>query len=67
MPSELVVLDYVKVGPLRVNQAGATVIANMGASGKSLNFSGLLGMNILRNIEYTIDFENSKIRWKPRS
>lgn len=66
VPSELVVLDYVKVGPLRVNQAGATVIANMGPSGTSLNFSGLLGMNILRNIEYTIDIENSKIRWKPR-
>ena len=67
VPSELVVLDYVKVGPLRVNQAAATVIANVGSSGKALNFSGLLGMNILRNIEYTIDFENSKIRWKPRS
>ena len=60
-------LDYVKVGPLRVNQAGATVIANVGPSGKALNFSGLLGMNILRNIEYTIDFENRKIRWKPKS
>lgn len=67
VPSELVVLDYVKVGPLRVNQAGATVIANVGSSGKALNFSGLLGMNILRNIEYTIDFENRKIRWKPKS
>jgi hypothetical protein len=61
------VLDYVKVGPLRVNQANATVIANVGSASKGLNFSGLLGMNILRNIEYTIDFENKKIRWKPKS
>jgi predicted aspartyl protease len=67
VPSELVVLDYVKVGPLRVNQANATVIANVGSASKGLNFSGLLGMNILRNIEYTIDFENKKIRWKPKS
>lgn len=64
LPSELAILDFVKVGPMRVNSAHATIIENMKTSGVSFGFSGLLGMNILRNIKYTIDFEKKKIHWK---
>lgn len=67
VPSELAILDYVKVGPLRVENAGATIIENRKSGGRPFEFNGLLGIEILRHIEYTIDFENQKIRWKPKS
>ena len=59
-------LDYVKVGPLRVENAGATIIENQRLGGSDFAFSGLLGIEILRHVEYTIDFTNKKIRWKPK-
>ena len=67
VPSELVIIDYIHVGPLRVENAGATVIENRQTGGRAFAFSGLLGIDILRHIEYTIDFQNKKIRWKPKS
>jgi hypothetical protein len=33
-------------------------------AGESLNYSGLLGMNFLKNVQYTIDYQNQMIRWK---
>ena len=66
VPSELVLVDYVQVGPLRVEKTGATVIENRDADDRPFEFSGLLGIDILQHIEYTIDFENKKIRWKPK-
>jgi hypothetical protein len=41
------------------------VIKHEAQTGETVHFSGLLGMNILRNSRYTIDFENKKIRWQP--
>ena len=67
VPSELIIVDYVQVGPLRVEKTGATVIENRESGGRTFEFSGLLGIEILQHIEYTIDFENKKIRWKPKS
>lgn len=67
VPSELAMLDYVQVGPLRVENPGATIIENRSGGGRAFEFNGLLGIDILQHIEYTIDFENKKIRWKPKS
>lgn len=67
VPSELAILDYVQVGPLRVENAGATIIENRKGRDRAFEFDGLLGIEILQHIEYTIDFENQKIRWKPKS
>jgi hypothetical protein len=67
VPTERAILDYIKVGPLQVENAGATIIENIQTGGRKFEFSGLLGIEILRHIEYTIDFENQKIRWKPKS
>jgi clan AA aspartic protease (TIGR02281 family) len=65
--TEVTTLDAVRVGPLNMSNVDVGVIENLAANGDGLNFSGLLGMNILRNIEYSIDFENKKILWKPPS
>ena len=63
--TDLVVLDYLKLGPLDLKNVEATVIKHETQTDEALRFSGLLGMNILRNSRYTIDFENKKIRWQP--
>jgi DNA-binding transcriptional MerR regulator len=63
VPADMVIIDSIKVGPMQVTDAPATIIENVTPNGRAFNFSGLLGMNILRNLEYTIDFKNKKIRW----
>ena len=63
--TELIVLDYLKLGPLDLKNVEATVIKHEAQTDETVHFSGLLGMNILRNSRYTIDFENKKIRWQP--
>ena len=62
--TELVMLDYLKLGPLDLKNVEATVIKHNAQSAESIQFSGLLGMNILRNSRYTIDFDNQKIHWQ---
>jgi predicted aspartyl protease len=54
-------LNYVKVGPFTMEDAGVLIIAHEGAP---VNYSGLLGMNFLKNVEYSIDCKNQVIRWK---
>jgi hypothetical protein len=63
--TDLIVLDYLKLGPLDLKNVEATVIQHEAQSDETIRFSGLLGMDILRNSRYTIDFENKKIRWQP--
>jgi predicted aspartyl protease len=59
--TELGKVSYVKVGPFKMQDAGVLIIAHEGAP---VNHSGLLGMNFLKNVEYSIDYKNQVIRWK---
>ena len=59
----LVKLDYIKVGPVKKSDIYAGIIEH---NGPSVNHSGLLGMNFLRGIDYTIDFDKKIIKWKPK-
>jgi predicted aspartyl protease len=56
-------LDYVRVGPYEAKEIQAVVIF---PQGPPASYDGLLGMNFLRGCEYSIDFENQVIRWKPQ-
>lgn len=59
--ASLATLDYVRVGPYEAKGIKAVVIFPQGAAA---DYDGLLGMNFLRGLEYSIDFENQVIRWK---
>jgi len=54
-------VSFIKVGPHKMEDAGVLVIPHEGAP---VNYSGLLGMNFLKNVEYSIDYQNQVIRWK---
>ena len=55
-------LDYIKVGRLKLENALVGIIKHQGPS---VGHNGLLGMNFLRHFDYSIDFENQVINWKP--
>ena len=54
-------VSYIKVGPYKMKDAGVLIIPHEGVP---VNYSGLLGMNFLKNVEYSIDYKNQVIRWK---
>jgi ABC-type oligopeptide transport system substrate-binding subunit len=60
--ARLAELDYVKVGPYEAKKTHVLIILHQGSA---TPHDGLLGMNFLRGLEYSIDFENQVIRWKP--
>jgi hypothetical protein len=62
--TDLIVLDHFKLGPLDLKNVTATVIRHETQSTEAVRFSGLLGMDILRNAPFVIDVENEKIRWQ---
>lgn len=60
--TDISLLDYVKVGPYIKEDLLVSVIDYKGPSDSYYN--GLLGMNFLRDFEYSIDFERGVIKWK---
>jgi predicted aspartyl protease len=57
-------LELFKVGPIKMEKINVTIIIH---DGPPVSFDGLLGMNFLRNVEYSIDFKNQMIKWKPQN
>lgn len=64
IPSQIVQFDYIQVGPLKVENAVASVLEHRG---RAVRYDGLLGMNILKHADYTIDFDREVIIWRPKS
>jgi predicted aspartyl protease len=60
--TEMGKVDVIKIGPHKLQGASILIINHEGAA---VAHNGLLGMNILRNFNYNIDFENQKIVWQP--
>jgi predicted aspartyl protease len=56
-------LDSVKVGPHQKANLTAHVIDYQDE--KTEQFNGILGMNFLKNLGYSIDFEQKVIKWLP--
>ena len=59
--AEAVVLDSVNVGPHTKMNLVAGIIKN---NAPEVAFDGLLGMNFLKDLHYTVDFENRIIHWR---
>jgi len=55
-------LDYIKVGPHTKKDIEVDIIEHKGFA---VRFSGLLGMNFLRNLRYHVDFADQTITWTP--
>jgi len=55
-------LSFVQVGPFKKDNLRADIITYEGAA--DADYNGLLGMNFIRGLKYTIDFNEQVIRWQ---
>ena len=56
-------IDYVRVGPHTKKNLRVDIVDYQGAAEECYN--GLLGMNFIRGLKYTIDFDQQVIQWNP--
>jgi predicted aspartyl protease len=61
--SEVGKVDSLRVGPIAARDFPVVILP---FEGNPLPYGGLLGMDFLRRVEYSIDFDKAIIRWKPR-
>ena len=61
VPSYLGNLDYIIVGPHKISNFKINVMDHQGAPG---HHQGLLGMNFLREVDYSVDFRREIISWE---
>ncbi|MDZ7759104.1 MAG: retropepsin-like aspartic protease [Desulfovermiculus sp.] len=59
--TEIAYLDYIQVGPHRLKNFAVSIIDY---SGDNDHYTGLLGMNFIRNTEYRIHYAKQFIRWE---
>ena len=62
IPTEKATIDYLKLGPHTFENLDVTIINH---SGPRVPYNGLLGMNVLRQTKYSVDFDKSVIVWQP--
>ncbi|MDJ0720372.1 MAG: aspartyl protease family protein [Desulfobacterales bacterium] len=60
IPVRMAEVDYIQIGPYRIPNAELAIIRSQGPD---LGHQGLLGMNILRNLDYTLDVNRGVIVW----
>ena len=59
--TEKAYLDYIQVGPIKIKNFQVSII---NYSGNNDNYTGLLGMNFLKRVGYTIDYSRQIIKWE---
>jgi len=62
--SELGKVDAMRIGPITARDFAVVILS---FEGNPPAYGGLLGMDFLSRVEYSIDYDNSVIRWKLRS
>lgn len=62
--SEVGKVDALRVGPISAKDVAVVILP---FEGGPMPYAGLLGMDFLRRVEYSIDYDQSVIRWKLRS
>ena len=62
--SEVGKVDAMRVGPITARDFPVVILA---FEGPTPSYGGLLGMDFLSRVEYTIDYDSSVIRWKLRT